>query len=176
MKKLTFLITVFLFGITYCYAQNNGLATIDFFIGQWEMETIDIQPDGTFVKGKAKSIVKYILDGNAMQDDFMTIGESGEILFWGTSIRSYNPRTDKFQIVWIMPGYRGLTDIVAEWKEDKLISTGKGYDYAGEFLERFEYYDIKKNSYSFKMDRSYDGGETWIENFGRMKAKRIKND
>ena len=155
-------------------AQKEGLSKIDFFIGTWDLETTDIQPDGSFKKGKARSEVKYILDGYAMQDNYLILNSSDEIVFRGTSIRSYNPRTDKFQIVWIMPGYKGITDIQAEWKEGKLISTGKGYDYAGEFLERFEYYDIKKNSYSFKMDRSYDGGETWIENFGRIEAKRIK--
>lgn len=156
------------------FAQSEGLKKIDFFIGEWAIESVDIRTDGSFKKGRAKSQVKYILDGYAMQDDYLTLDENDNIVFRGTSIRSYNPGSGKFQIVWIMPGYKGLTDIVAEWKDGKLISTGKGYDYQGGFLERFEYYDIQKDSYKFKMDRSYNNGKTWIEKFARFTATRIK--
>lgn len=155
-------------------AQVPGLEKLDFFIGEWALETMDIQPDGSYAEGKARSEVKYILDGHAVQDDFLVLGDDDTVLFRGTSIRSYNPRSEKFQIVWIMPGYKGLTDIIAEWKDGKLISTGKGYDAQGEFLERFEYYDITEVSYSFRMDRSYDNGATWIKNFALINAKRIK--
>lgn len=174
MKRIIFALFI-LINVSGLFAQNNsGLSQINFFIGEWDLTTIDVQPDGNFMRGKARSIVKYILDETAMQDDFISFNRSGEVVFRGTSIRSYNPRTDKFQIVWIMPGIMGITDISAEWKDGRLVSTGKGYDGGGEFLERFEYYDITDDSYSFKMDRSYDGGETWIENFGRMEAKRIR--
>jgi hypothetical protein len=135
---------------------------------------VDIRPDGSFENGRAKSVVKYILDGYAMQDDYLILDIDDNVVFRGTSIRSYNPRSGKYQIVWIIPGYKGLTDISAEWKDGKLVSTGKGYDYQGDFLERFEYYDIEDNSYKFKMDRSYDDGKTWIENFGRFTATRVK--
>ena len=153
-------------------AQPAGLEQLEFFIGKWDLKTTDVRPDGSFATGRARSEVRYILDGHAIQDDFLMLGEDDSIIFRGTSIRSYNPRTGKYQIVWIMPGIRGITDINAEWKDDRLVSTGKGYDGSGEFLERFEYYDITQDSYSFKMDRSYDGGKSWIENFSRIEAKR----
>ena len=156
------------------FAQSEGLKQIDFFIGAWDLETTDIQPDGSFAKGRARSEVSYILDGWAMQDNFLLLGQDEQVIFRGTSIRSFNAQTGKFQIVWVMPGYHGITDISAEWTDGKLVSTGKGYDGGGEFLERFEYYDITNDSYKFKMDRSYDGGNTWIENFSRLEATRIR--
>ena len=167
------LLTLLFFSYLMCFSQE-GLKKIDFFIGKWDIETIDIQQDGSFSEGRALSEVKYILNGEAIQDDFLVLNSRNDIVFRGISIRSFNARTNKFQIVWIMPGYSGLTDIEAEWINGKLVSTGKGYDQAGEFLERFEYYDITENSYSFKMDRSYDGGNSWVENFGRMNATRIE--
>ena len=152
----------------------QSLSTLDFFIGTWKLQTIDIQPDGSFVKGQAISEVKYILDGYAIQDDFMMLNREGEVVFRGTSIRSYNQQSGKYQIAWIMPGHRGFTDIEAEWNGGKLISTGKGYDAFGDFLERFEYYDITDKSYSFRMDRSYDGGKTWIKDYSQMTATKVK--
>lgn len=156
------------------HAQPAGLQKIDFFIGAWDLNTTSIQPDGSFAKGRARSEVSYILDGWAMQDNFLLLGQDEQVIFRGTSIRSFNAQTGKFQIVWVMPGYNGITDISAEWTDGKLISTGKGYDGGGEFLERFEYYDITDDSYKFRMDRSYDGGNTWIENFSRLEATRIR--
>jgi hypothetical protein len=71
-----------------------------------------------------------------------------------------------------MAGRKGLTDIQAEWKDGKLVGKGEGYDGYGSFKERFEYYNISDNSYTFRMDRSYDGGETWLKNFNRIEATR----
>lgn len=164
--------------ITLCalpsLAQETSLKTLDFFVGEWSLITTGTQPDGSLVKGKARSKVKYILDGHAIEDDYYDLNENGDVVFRGISIRSYNRNTKRFQIVWVMPGVKGITDIDAEWKDGKLVSTGKGYDGYGEFLERFEYYDITKDTYKFKMDRSYDGGNHWIENFSRIEAKRVK--
>lgn len=155
-------------------AQQVSLQTLDFFIGEWELTTIDITPQGTFTKGKARSRCYYILDKKAIQDDFYGLNPKGKKAFWGTSIRSFHRKSSKFQIVWLMPGHKGLTDIEAKWENRKLVATGKGYDGYGQFLERFEYYDINPKSYKFKMDRSYDGGKTWIKNFGRIEAKKVK--
>ena len=175
MNKLFKILMLFVFSISQnVNAQKNGLEKLDFFIGEWAIETSDIQPNGSYAKGRAKSVVKYILDDQAIQDDFLMLGKDGAIVFRGTSIRSYNQRTNKFQIVWIMPGHNGITDISAQWIDGKLISNGKGYDDNGEFLERFEYFDITKNAYSFKMDRSYDNGKNWIKDFALMKATRIE--
>jgi len=157
------------------FAQRNQLEELDFFIGEWVIETKDIQPNGTFKTGKAKSSVKYILDGYAIQDDYLMLDDNDSVVFRGTSIRSFNMNTAKYQIVWIMPGITGITDISAEFVENKLVGKGKGYDDNGAFLERFEYYNISQESYSFKMDRSYDNGNNWIINFGTFEAKRIKD-
>lgn len=174
MKALVFFIfTYFIFIPPNLLAQDNQLEQLDFFIGHWELETNDIQPDGTFKTGKAKSKVKYILDGYAMQDNYLMLDGNENIILRGTSIRSFNKNSGKYQIVWIMPGINGITDITAEFIDNKLVGRGKGYDNNGEFLEKFEYYNISKDSYSFKMDRSYDNGKNWIINFGTFEAKRI---
>lgn len=172
VKLLIFALS-FLF-MSSIHAQKEQLKKLDFFIGEWLLETKDIQPDGSFKKGTAKSSVSYILDGYAIQDDYRVLDENNEVVFRGTSIRSFNSKTGKFQIVWIMPGFTGLTDITAEFMGSRLVGNGKGYDENGPFIERFEYYNISKDRYAFKMDRSYDNGNNWIINFGTFEAKRIQ--
>lgn len=174
MKRLIAL-TLLSFSIfTQLAAQNEGLKKLDFFIGEWELVTKASRPDGSVAIGKARTKAYYTLDKAAIQDDFYALDPNDNVVFRGTSIRSYNRQTGKYQIVWVMPGVNGMTDISGVMANGKLVTTGKGYDDRGEFLERFEYYNIKPDRYSFKMDRSYDGGNTWLTNFSTFEAKRVK--
>ena len=172
VKRIIFVLSFL--SMSSIHAQKKQLKKLDFFIGEWLLETRDIQPDGSFKKGTAKSSVTYILDGYAIQDDYRVLDENKTIIFRGTSIRSFNVQTGKYQIVWMMPGLTGLTDITADFIDSRLVGKGKGYDENGSFIERFEYYNISKDRYSFKMDRSYDNGKNWINNFGTFEAKRIQ--
>ncbi|WP_420580793.1 hypothetical protein [Reichenbachiella sp.] len=174
MKRIYLSALVISLAITHLQAQHEGLKRLDFFIGEWELTTKASRPDGSVMMGKARTKAYYILEKAAIQDDFYALDANDNVVFRGTSIRSFNQQTGKYQIVWVMPGISGITDISGVMSNDRLVTTGKGYDSNGEFLERFEYYDIKPDSYSFKMDRSYDGGETWLLNFSSFDAKKVK--
>ncbi|SMD32368.1 Protein of unknown function [Reichenbachiella faecimaris] len=174
MKRLLLMTCVSFMATLNLFAQNEGLKKIDFFIGEWELTTKASRPDGSVMMGKARTKAYYILDQSAIQDDFFALDANDKIVFRGTSIRSFNRQSGKYQIVWVMPGMTGITDISGVMSNGKLVTTGKGYDGNGEFLERFEYYNIEPNSYSFKMDRSYDGGKTWLVNFSSFEAKKVK--
>lgn len=174
MKRIYLLMLVISMAVMNLQAQNEGLKKLDFFIGEWELTTKASRPDGSVMMGKARTKAYYILDQTAIQDDFFALDPNDNVVFRGTSIRSYNRQSGKYQIVWVMPGVNGITDISGVMSNGKLVTTGKGYDGNGEFLERFEYYNIKPDSYSFKMDRSYDGGKTWLVNFSSFDAKKVK--
>jgi len=174
MKHLKLLMLLLLMTVTVAFSQYpEGLEKLDFFIGEWELTTCNLQQDGTVATGKATSSAYHILDGQAIQDDFRGYDEHGNIVFRGTSIQSYSSDQPQYLITWIMAGRKGLTDIRAEWKGGKLVGKGEGYDGFGSFKERFEYYNISDSSYTFQMDRSYDGGETWLKNFN-IEAYKIK--
>lgn len=148
------------------------LKHLEFFIEIWILETHDMQQDGSFRKGKALSSVYFILDGYALQDDFRSLNRQGEVTFRGTSIKSCLDKQPGYIITWIMPGMEGLTDLRASWENGTLKGEGEGYDNIGSFKERFEYFNISNSSYSFRMDRSYDKGKTWLHNFSRIEAKK----
>lgn len=174
MKRILLFSSLLVIVITNLSAQNDGLKKLEFFVGEWELVTKASRPDGSVMMGKARTKAYYILDKTAIQDNFYALDQNDNVVFRGTSIRSYNRQTGKYHIVWVMPGVYGITDISGVMSNGKLVTTGKGYDGNGEFLERFEYYNIKQDGYSFKMDRSYDGGKTWMENFSSFDAKKVK--
>lgn len=152
-------------------AQKSGcLERLEFFTGEWILETLDMQRNGSFRKGKAHSTVYFILDGYALQDDFRSINRQGEVTFRGTSIKSCLHEQPGYIVTWMMPGLEGLTDLRASWENGILKGEGEGYDHIGSFKERFEYFNISDSSYSFRMDRSYDSGKTWLHNFSRIEA------
>lgn len=151
----------------------GGFHQLDFFIGAWALESESLQADGSYTSHRARSDVYYALDGFVIQDDFRVLDADGKAVFRGTSFRTYVPQTDTWAIKWVMAGEPGTTDITARWTGEELLMEGEGSDGGGQFLERARYFDISEDSYEFELSRSYDGGETWIENMNLIHAKRI---
>ena len=149
-------------------------AQLDWMIGEWDLVSKNKMQDGSYFTHKATSTVYYVLDGYAIMDDFRALDDKGNATFRGTSFRTFDPRAKKWSIKWVMAGEPGMTDIVAEMKDGKLVMEGKGYDGYGKFLERAEYYDLSDDHYSFRLARSYDGGTTWIEDLNLIEATKKK--
>jgi len=150
-----------------------GPGQLSFFIGAWSLESQSLQRDGSYISNKARSDVYRTLDDAAIQDDFRLLDDDGQVVFRGTSFRTFVPQTGKWAIKWVMAGEPGMTDITATWTGKELLMEGRGYDGMGEFLEKARYFDITADSYEFALSRSYDGGETWIENMNLIHATRI---
>ena len=54
-----------------------------------------------------------------------------------------------------------------------MVMTGEGKDGQGRaFVDRNVFYDITAESWKWRKDRSFDGGETWIEGVGHIHATR----
>jgi hypothetical protein len=147
----------------------EGLRQLDFFIGQWNVEARSA--DGERIVGRARTEVRYILDGRAMQADYYGLDPGGNTVFRGTTIRTYVPATDRFVVHWAMANLPGYTYIDSRLEDGELHGDGRGFDLQGEFVERYRYYDFNDERYSFEMSRSYDGGETW-QPFANLRATK----
>ncbi len=145
---------------------------LDFFIGDWEIVSKDIQHDGSYAMSKARSKAYKFLDGAAVMDEWRSLGQDGSVVFRGASFRTWLPREKKWRIVWMMANVNGQTIINAEKVGDEIHMNGAGEDPGGKFLERARYYDINDNGFKFFMERSYDGGENWITPFNEFTATR----
>ncbi len=146
-----------------------------FAIGEWSCKTRGMKPDGTIEESRpATWTFYYILDGWAIQDDWVSEQADGS-RFHGTNIRSFNPQTAKWDNRWL--SQHGL-----EWKyyeseqvgSTMVMTGGEGKDRQGrDFIDRNTFHDITWNSWKWRKDRSFDGGQTWVEGVFFIDAQRI---
>ena len=150
-------------------------AQFSFIVGPWACRTKFRDPDGDgFVEGRATWTGRFILDGWAIQDDWTSLGPDGKE-FHGTNIRSFNPKTRKWDNRWLPSGSLQWKYFEAEKKGDTMVMIGgEGRDPRGAFVDRNVFHDITPEGWRWRKDRSYDGGATWIEGIGFIEASRPK--
>jgi len=154
-------------------ALQPGMDVVRFFLGEWDVESLTA--DGQSVIGRARTEVRPILDGRALQADYYGLDPTGATVFRGTTVRTRIPETERFAVHWSMAELPGYTYLHEEYRDGALHAQGHGVDARGEFLERYRYFDLSETTYSFEMSRSYDGGETW-QPFARLRAKKRASD
>ena len=145
------------------------MAPLSFFLGEWDVQVYDANTGAPLYR--ARTHARPALDGHVIQDDWRALDAAGNVFFRGMSLRSYVPATGRWTIHWSMANTRGHTYLDAEWRDGEIHGTGFGFDGAGQFTERLRYFDITGDSYSFRMERSYDGGATWTK-ISYLKATR----
>ena len=176
-------LTLGLAGLTV--AADDGRINVDappetaqfaFIIGGWDIKSRFMKPDGIgYGEGTATWTGYFILDGWAIQDDWISDlpdGKQGR----GTNIRSFNPRTGKWDNRWLSAGSLQWKYFEATKEGDTMVMIGgKGEDARGSFIDRNVFHDIKADSWHWRKDRSWDGGKTWTEGIGFIHATRIED-
>lgn len=172
--------SVLIFGITGCLMAGGPnadappeTAQYAFLVGVWDCTITASRPDGVTKQNKAVWKGYWILDGWAIQDDWVSFDENNTPIFFGTNIRSFNPKTKKWQVRWLSQGS-------LKWKQYDTVKSGgtmvmtggEGKDRQGEYIDRNTFFDIEADSWGWRKDRSYDGGKNWIEGVAYISAKR----
>ncbi len=139
-------------------AHAKANAAVDFFLGEWDVKVL---AEDSQVIGRARTEVRRILDGTAMQADYYGLGPDGNPAFRGTTIRTWSPQRGQFIVHWAMAGLPGYTYLEEKVVDGELHAEGHGVDAQGEFQERYRYFNISETTYSFQGERSYDDGKTW---------------
>lgn len=147
-------------------------AQFAFIVGEWDCVTRFMKPDGNgYSEGRAKWTGYFILDGWAIQDDWLSFLPNGAKGL-GTNIRSFNPQTGHWDNRWLSSGNLQWKYFSAEKVGDTMVMTGEGEDARGPFVDRNIFYDIGADQWKWRKDRSWDGGETWFEGIGHIEAKQ----
>ena len=153
----------------------------NFFVGEWSSRyktRVSREGDlyGPSVAGTWKAW--YGWDGFAIYDDWKQVGAlAGNS---GPAIRSYDPITEK----WVMHFIPINAPLSSVWQmtgtfddQGELHGEMELTDLQGnKFLQRIHFVDITPDSFSWRSDRSYDGGKTWIKNWGVGENKRVKQN
>ena len=77
----------------------------------------------------------------------------------------YIPINAPLSAVWAM---EGTFD-----ENGELHASMRASDPSGEFLQRVHFIDISEDHFSWRSDRSYDNGKTWIINWGMGENYRV---
>lgn len=150
---------------------GRNAGAFDFLLGEWEIEMLTM-PEGSTVGRRAISSVRRVLDGCALFDEIRHVDPGGNVNFRGATFRTYLPEEDRWYVLWMMANVEGYSELDAQGSDGEVHTSGQGRDPGGELVERGRYYDISDDGYSFTLDRSYDGGKTWIRPFVSFRATR----
>ncbi len=97
---------------------DGPMAQFGRYVGDWKITDEALARDGSgWGPGQgARWIFECIGNGVAVQDFWQPNGGG-----WGTNIRTYNPGTDSWEIVWASTGLQGLMHISAQQRDDGSI-------------------------------------------------------
>ena len=172
------LIFMFLIGVSTIFAQNadskgnlcdaEANRQFDFWIGEWSIKQKILKANGKWFEADAETKVMPAIDGCALVENW-----SGEVLFFwegmktpekikGFSIRSFNPKTQKWVINWMdtrNPQFNSFEGNFADGKGEffRTIKPAEGK----ETIARITFSDVAKTSVLWELAISSDDKKNW---------------
>ena len=122
-------------------------------IGDWDMDALVHRDDGTLYKGRGEIHFAWVLEGRAIQDVWILPD-----IFYGTTLRIYDPGIDAWHILWSDPLRQFYTRQIGRARGDAIVQDGKND--AGEAV-RWSFIEITPHSFHWRGERSRDAGNTW---------------
>jgi len=120
-------------------------------IGGWTMDATVYRDDSTRHQGSGKIHFGWVLEGRAIQDVWILPG-----VFYGTTLRVYDPTIDAWHILWSDPMRQVFTRQIGRAQGNDIVQHGKND--AGETL-RWSFTEITPNGFRWTGERSRDNGK-----------------
>lgn len=143
----------------------------DFLHGMFQFRFQQRNPDGTFAQpfsghwsGRRFNTTGAMIEDHWRPDVASRTWESGT---W--TYRVFDPRRQVWTIQGIEPD-RGVWQPGVTWSDD---ANRYVIQHNGPILMRIRYFNITPTSFSWRADRSTDGGQTWIRDWWSMQVTRI---
>ena len=128
--------------------------------GTWDAEQTVLNRDGTWGDPKlSKWKWYYILDGHAIQDDWITIDSLNNEQVVGTNIRIFNSEENKWYMAWIDKTNRRLASFTAVNDIGSIIMDGTNAN--GRRIKN-TFFNITENEFDWKQEWTFDEGKTWV--------------
>jgi hypothetical protein len=122
-------------------------------IGDWQFDATLHKEDGSVHTGRGEIHFVWALGGRAIQDVWILPD-----LFYGTTLRVYDPGIDAWHILWSDPLKQLYTRQIGRARGPDIVQEGKadrGVDV------RWSFTDITPDSFRWLGERSLDGGASW---------------
>ncbi len=131
----------------------DRLELYSWLIGDWTMDAVVYQDDGTQHNGAGAIHFDWVLEGRAIQDVWILPG-----VFYGTTLRVYDPALDAWHILWSDPLRQFYSRQIGRAQGKDIVQEGKND--AGETI-RWSFTEITPSSFHWLGERSPDSGGTW---------------
>jgi hypothetical protein len=146
-------------------------------IGGWRMDATFFDDNGTATKGPQGEIhFNWALEGRAIQDVWILPARDQQnpgSVFYGTTLRIYDPAIDAWHILWNDPVKMLLTRQLGRAQGKDIVQVGD--DGKGTRL-RWTFSEITPNSFRWLGERSPDGGNeenrVWLPQV-EFRARRV---
>jgi len=122
-------------------------------VGSWTFDAAVHSDDGTQHRGVGEIHFAWVLEGRAIQDVWILPG-----VFYGTTLRVYDPGLDAWHILWSDPVRQFYTRQIGRADGDDIVQLGKND--AGEAV-RWSFRNIKSDAFRWLGERSRDHGKSW---------------
>lgn len=146
-------------------------------IGEWDAEVTSRNRDGSWPEETSRAIWRWyeILDGEAIQDDWIKVTDGGPgkepiLEASGTNIRIYNAEEEQWHMAWIDRNNRRVATFTATNEDDSVVMTGLN---AKGRQVRITFSKISKKTFEWQQEWTMDEGTTWFP-VARMTCTRRK--
>jgi hypothetical protein len=122
-------------------------------IGDWVFDATVHLDDGTTHAGRGEIHFAWALEGRALIDVWILPG-----VFYGTTLRVYDPGIDAWHILWSDPLKQFYARQIGRARGADIVQEGAAGD--GTPL-RWSFSDIAPDAFRWRGERSLDGGVSW---------------
>jgi hypothetical protein len=122
-------------------------------VGRWTMDATVHLDDGGRHQGAGEIYFGWALQGRAIQDVWILPD-----VFYGTTLRIYDPNIDAWHILWSDPVRQVYTRQIGRAQGNDIVQLGKND--AGETV-RWSFTRIAPDSFRWTGERSRDDGKSW---------------
>jgi hypothetical protein len=132
----------------------------DRLVGTWDCDYSFHAEDGTTRRSSGELRFGWIIDGRALQDIWVGYPREGskDERTIGTSLRFFDATSRTWRVVWVAPAFGVLTTLQGVAEGSRIVLRGEESD--GTLL-RWSFNDIQAGSFTWRGEKSRDGGKTW---------------
>lgn len=123
-------------------------------VGDWEMDAVVHRDDGTEFRGRGTIAFDWALEGRAIQDVWSLPG-----VFYGTTLRIYDPGLDAWHILWSDPIRQVHVRQLGRARGADIVQEGTA---EGGVKTRWSFSEITPDSFLWRGERSVDQGKSWF--------------
>jgi hypothetical protein len=134
-------------------------------IGSWDLDVTRFLPDGTTRRRPGEWHFGWVLEGRAIQDVWIVPPRgardgdaAANMLVYGTTLRTYDPRIDAWHIQWTDPVTQTYLSMVGRKEGADIVQLGDDPD--GNKI-RWSFSEITPASFRWRGETSTDGSATW---------------